>query len=125
MSIAAFPGVVEAQYYVIRAHSTGLVSAPLQIAGPNPLLYISLNVRGYDILSAYPLRGFYDEKAKDTTWLANLGLVGKMAAAAAVNNYSITKTDNGKIIFETSLKALGTLGKQFSILSNDSLSSYN
>jgi hypothetical protein len=79
----------------------------------NALIYISLDVRGYEIFSAYPLRGFYDEKKDETTWLANLGLVGKMAAAATVNSYSITKTENGQIIFETALKALGVLGKSY------------
>jgi len=109
--ISQFPGVVEAQLYIVRAHSTGRVSSPLQVVDENSLIYVSLGVRGYDILSAYPLRGFYDGKKDETTWLGNLGLMGKMAAAAAVNNYTITKTDNGQIVFETALKALGTLGQ--------------
>ena len=82
----------------------------------NSLIYVCLVVRGYEILSAYPLRGFYDEEKDETTWLANLGLVGKMAAAAAVNNYTITKSDNGQVVLETALKALGVLGKSLSVI---------
>lgn len=33
-----------------------------------------------------------------------------MAAAATVVNYTITKEENGRIVLETSLKALGVLG---------------
>jgi len=108
--LSKFPGVVEAQYYVIRAHSSGLISKPMQVVDANSLLYISLGIRGYDILSAYPLRGFVDEKKQETTWIANLGLLGKMAGGAAVVDTRITKAENGRILIDTNLKALGTLG---------------
>lgn len=110
ISLSKFPGVVEAQYYIIRAHSSGLVSKPLQVVDKNALIYISLGVRGYDILSSYPLRGFFDEKKDETTWIANLGLLGKMAGAAAAVDNSITKLENGRILIDTNIKALGTLG---------------
>lgn len=106
--LSKFPGVIEAQYYIVRAHSSGLISKPLQVVDPASLIHISLGVRGYDILSAYPLRGFVD--SKDTTWIANLGLLGKMAGAAAVVSNDITKLENGRIFIDTNLKALGTLG---------------
>jgi len=51
-----------------------------------------------------------DEKS-ETTWIANLGLLGKMAGAAAVVDNKITKLENGKIVIDTNLKALGVLGK--------------
>lgn len=108
--LSKFPGVVEAQYYVIRAHSSGLVSKPMQVVDKNGLIFISLGVRGYDILSAYPLRGFFDDKKNETTWVANLGLLGKMAGAAAIVDNRITKSENGRIFIDTNIKALGTLG---------------
>jgi len=108
--LSKFPGVVEAQLYVVRAHNSGLVSKPMQVVDKSSLLYVSLGVRGYDILSAYPLRGFVDEQTSETTWVANLGLLGKMAGAAAVVANQITKTENGKIFIDTNLKALGVLG---------------
>ena len=108
--LSKFPGVVEAQLYVVRAHNSGLGSTPMQDVDKSSLLYVSLGVRGYDILSAYPLRGFVDEQTSETTWVANLGLLGKMAGAAAVVANQITKTENGKIFIDTNLKALGVLG---------------
>ncbi len=104
--------MVEAQYYIIRAHSSGVVSKPMQVVDQNALIYISLGIRGYDILSAYPLRGFVDEKKSETTWIANLGLLGKMAGAAAIVDNRVTKLENGRILIDTNIKALGTLGKQ-------------
>jgi hypothetical protein len=109
--LSKFPGVVEAQLYVVRAHNSGMVSKPMQVVDKSSLIYISLEVRGYDILSAYPLRGFVDDKHNETTWIANLGLLGKMAGAAAVVATQITKLDNGKIFVDTNLKALGVFGK--------------
>jgi hypothetical protein len=106
--LSKFPGVVEAQYYVIRAHSSGAVCKPMQVVDKNALLSISLGIRGYDILSAYPLRGFVD--GNETTWVANLGLLGKMAGAAAIVDNRITKLENGRIFIDTNIKALGTLG---------------
>lgn len=108
--LSKFPGIVEAQYYVVRSHRSGLISQPIQVVDPKSLLYISLEVRGYDILSSYPLRGFVDEKKQETIWIANLGLLGKMAGAAAVIDTRITKLDNGRIYIDTNLKALGVLG---------------
>lgn len=109
--LSKFPGVAEAQMYIVRAHSSGLVSKPMQVVDSNGLFYISLGIRGYDILSCYPLRGFYDEKKEETTWIANLGLLGKMAAAAAVMGNTMNKLENGRLFMDTSLKALGVLGE--------------
>jgi hypothetical protein len=114
--LSKFPGVVEAQYYIIRAHSSGLITKPLQVVDPSALIHISLGVRGYDILSAYPLRGFVDNKTSQTTWIANLGLLGKMAGAAAIVDNRITKLENGRIAIDTNIKALGVLGIYVSTL---------
>ena len=108
--LSKFPGVVEAQYYIIRAHSSGLITKPMQVVDPSGLIHISLGVRGYDILSAYPLRGFVSPTSSTTTWIANLGLLGKMAGAAAIVNNNITMLENGRIVIDTHLKALGVLG---------------
>lgn len=115
-----FPGVVEAQLYIVRAHSSGLISPPIQVVDPSSLIYVSLPVRGYEILSAYPLRGFYDAILDSTTWIANLGLLGKMTGAAAIVDNKITKMENGRIVVDTNIKALGTLGVYISTLPNTS-----
>jgi hypothetical protein len=114
--LSKFPGVIEAQYYVIRSHASGLVSKPMQVVDTNSLLRVSLAVRGYDILSSFPLRGFVDEKKNETVWIANMGLLGKMAGAAAVVHNTITKFENGRIMVDTNVKALGTLGLYISSL---------
>lgn len=109
LPLAKFPGTVEAQYYAVRSHSTGLITEPIQIVDPLALISVSLGIRGYEILTAYPLRGFVIKD--DTIWLASLGLLGKMTGAAAVVDTKITLLENGKITLETSLKALGTVGR--------------
>ncbi|KAE8443523.1 hypothetical protein EG329_001763 [Mollisiaceae sp. DMI_Dod_QoI] len=121
--LSKFPGVVKGQYYIVRAHSSGLISNPMQIIDRDALIHISLGIRGYDILSAYPLQGFVVEKVvekvdekEQITWIANLGLLGKMAGAAAITNNKITMLENGRILIDTSIKALGTLGLYISNL---------
>ena len=95
----------------------------MQVVGPNALIYVSLGVRGYDIFSAYSLRGFVDEKKEETTWIANLGLLGKMAGAAAVVGNKMEKLENGKIVIDTNIKALGVLGTSFTAPPSDPIPS--
>jgi hypothetical protein len=64
----------------------------MQTIDASSLLSIALDTRGYDILSAFPLRGFVLPTAgagADTTWIANLGLLGKMTGAAAIISNSM------------------------------------
>jgi hypothetical protein len=114
--LSKFPGVVEGQTYVVRAHSSGLISKPMQVVDKASLICISLGVRGYDILSAYPLRAIVNGKHDETMWVANLGLLGKMAGAAAVVGSKITELENGKVLIDTDLKALGVLGRPIRLL---------
>ena len=51
------------------------------------------------------------EGKEDTTWIANMGLLGKMTGAAAIVRNEMIMEENGRITMETSLKALGVLGK--------------
>jgi hypothetical protein len=113
LPLSRFLGVVDAQYYVVRSHVSGLITKPIQLVDPSSLIGITLKTRGYDILSAFPLRGFLagTEDKAETTWIANLGLLGKMTGAAAIVSSDMTMGKNSKISIETSLKALGVLGK--------------
>ncbi|KFX96760.1 hypothetical protein V490_03157 [Pseudogymnoascus sp. VKM F-3557] len=112
LHISLFPGVVEAQLYVVRSHISGLVTPPLQVVDyrPESLIYASLDVRGYDILSAFPLRGFVRPSSEETLWVASLGLLGKMSGAAAVVSSEMTLLETGRIEIVSSLKALGVWG---------------
>lgn len=104
-----FPGVVQAQYYVIRAHSSGKVSKIMQVVQEDALVSVTLDVRGYEIFSAFALRGFIQEERE--IWVANLGLLGKMTGAAAIVDSKTIMQETGRIDLDTNLKALGTLGK--------------
>lgn len=113
--LSLFPGVLEDQQYIIRSHTSGRVSKPAHVVdtGVDELVQISLEERGWDILSAYPLTGFEFEEGIDgehTLYLADLGLVGKMTGAAAVVRSEMSRLENGRIEIRTSLKALGVWG---------------
>lgn len=109
-----FLGMVEPQSYIVRSHISGLITRPLGSQNPDSLIRMTLPVRGYDVLSAYPLTGFVsksDGNEIDTTWIANLGLLGKMTGAAAIVKNEIGfDAKLGRISIDTSLKALDVLG---------------
>lgn len=107
LPLSRFPGVVDTQPYIIRSHTTDTITT-------SSFVKLSLPIRGYDVLTAYPLRGFtYKSKDKEedrTLWLAALGLTEKMTAAATTVNTSMTMNAHGKITIECALKALGVFG---------------
>ncbi|OHW93263.1 raffinose synthase sip1 [Colletotrichum incanum] len=107
--LTSFSGVLRSMRYVIRAHSTGKVSQPISPSSAASSLTVSLDVRGYDIFTAYPLSSF-DSEVKGKVWTANLGLVGKMTGAAAILNSDFMLRHDGKVELKTRLKALGVLG---------------
>ena len=111
--LSRFLSVIEAQYYIVRSHISGLITRPMQVIDPASLIHLTLETRAYDVLSAYPLRGFFRgaKGQEDTTWIANLGLLGKMTGAAAIVKNDMSMRENGTITIDTSLKALGVLGE--------------
>jgi hypothetical protein len=120
LPLSRFPGVIDTQYYIVRSHSSGQITKPMQTVDKSSLLSITLDTRGYDILSAFPLQSFalpMVEVEDDTAWIANLGLLGKMTGAAAIVSNVMTLEKNGNVKIETSLKALGLLGLYISSLS--------
>jgi hypothetical protein len=70
-----------------------------------------LDVRGFEIFTAFPLASFGGVKHGDIL-ISNLGLLGKMTGCAAILTNKATRLENGRIFLETRLKALGVLGKQ-------------
>ncbi|OLN82928.1 putative galactinol-sucrose galactosyltransferase 6 [Colletotrichum chlorophyti] len=113
--LASFSGVLRSMRYVVRAHSSGKVSPPVSPGSPESSLTVSLDVRGYDIFTAYPLSSFESE-TKGKVWTANLGLVGKMTGAAAIVNSDFMLRHDGKVELKTRVKALGVLGLYISRL---------
>ncbi len=110
-----FPGVEEDGLYVIRAHSTGEISNALKLGDKLALVLLDVAVKGWEILSAFPLQSFTLKGSRglqdQVTKVAVLGLLGKMTGAAAVINSDIYVESNGRLRIWTSLKALGVLGK--------------
>ena len=120
--ITDFPGVdiqpsksevgdKKAKSWIVRAHVAGLFTAPIVPSlpiTPDMLISSTLAVRGYDVLSAYPIHtfGLHDEAVS----VAVLGLVGKMTGACAIISSDMYVTENGnRLRMDISLKALGTL----------------
>ena len=75
------------------------------------LLTASLDIRGYEIFTAFPLATFTGKKHSQIQ-VSNLGLVGKMTGSAAIVASHISKLENGRILLDTRLKALGVLGTE-------------
>ncbi|KAF4855094.1 putative galactinol--sucrose galactosyltransferase 6 [Colletotrichum siamense] len=113
--LSSFAGVLPSMRYVVRAHSSGKVSSPVTPGTPASALTTSVDVRGYEIFTAYPLSSF-DSESKGKVWTANLGLVGKMTGAAAIVNSDFLLRHDGKVELKTRLKALGVLGLYISKL---------
>lgn len=107
--LSRFPGIVPSNTYVIRAHTSGFVTPPVQSDSPSSLLSVSLGLRGYDIFCAYPVTVFQSESG-GPVHLANLGLVNKMSGCAAILAESINLAENGRLAMSVHVTALGVLG---------------
>jgi hypothetical protein len=127
--LTAFPGIgtESDERYVIRSHSTGKVTDLMRPMGQNALLTVSLESKGWEILTAFPVRSFTLEGSRgcssssSLTHVAVLGLLGKMTGVAAVVSSDIYVVDSGRLRFDINLKALGVLGIYFSTLDRKSI----
>ena len=115
VTLSEFPGVMAGEEYVIRAHTTGEVTSVLKLDDAMALASLELDVKGWEILSSYPVQAFTLRGnpgiKHGATKVAVLGLLGKMTGAAAVVNTDMYIEGNGRLKVFTSLKALGVLGK--------------
>ena len=80
-----------------------------------------IETKGYEILCSYPLRAFTLHGStglqSSSTYVAVLGLLGKMTGAAAVVGVTEMRIEeNGRLRIRTTLKALGVLGIYVSTL---------
>jgi len=106
VTLSDFPGTDEG-CYVVRSHVSEAISEPFS-RDDSSTICVSLDVKGYDILSAYPVSAH--KVSSGDVQVANLGLLGKMTGAAAVVNSDVYVERAGRIRIWTALKALGTLG---------------
>ncbi|KAH9863252.1 hypothetical protein IAQ61_009529 [Plenodomus lingam] len=115
IGLDAFPGA-EQGMYIIRSHTDGQVTAPTSVETNAAFVHLELPVRGWEILSAFPLQSFrlqreHPGKGPENIAIANLGIIGKMTGAAAiVNTDSYVDRASGRLRIWTSLKVLGTFG---------------
>lgn len=108
--LSRFPGVLESSMYVVRAHRSGFVTPALKPDNPTAVIPVQLDVRDYDILTAFPVTWF-DSETNGGIHVANLGLIEKMTGAAAIMASRSELQHNGRVVLSTWLKALGVLGK--------------
>ncbi|KAL1898578.1 hypothetical protein Sste5346_003482 [Sporothrix stenoceras] len=95
--------------YVARAHTSGKVTGTPVRA--DALLTLALDVYQYEIYSVYKVHTFDSGDSNKALHVANLGLLGKMAGAAAVVSTTYSqRDDNGRISLQTSIKTPGVLG---------------
>jgi hypothetical protein len=126
ISLDQFPGAEEGTY-IIRNHTTGQMTMPLNAQNSSFFVHLDLPIQGWEILSAFPLQNFELQRkgpadGPATISVANLGLLGKMTGAAAiVNTDSYIEMTSGRLRVWTSLKALGTYGLYVSNLGQRSL----
>ena len=110
-----FPGVEADEEYIIRGHTTGEVSSVIKTDDKTAIVSLELEVKGWEILSAYPLQSFTLKGSKSVEGaplkVAVLGLLGKMTGAAAVLRSELHVEENGRLRIESSIKALGVLGE--------------
>ena len=114
VNINAFPGIESNEEYIVRAHSTGEISRSMRLDSDIPVVSLEIDIKGYEILSAYRLSSFELHSVSThtipSTKVAVLGLLGKMTGAAAVTSCDVKMESVGKLQIEVSLKALGLLG---------------
>lgn len=125
VNLNAFPGVESGKEYVVRTHTTGEVTHPMELSSETPVISLEVEIKGYEIFSAYPLHIFPIPQTSgphsSAKKVAVLGLLGKMTGAAAVVRYETRLEENGRLRIDLALKALGTLGIYVSTLQKNSV----
>lgn len=115
VNINEFPGIEDGEEYIVRGHRTGELTPVLKLSVPRAVLSLEIFTKGWEILSAYPVRSFELSENKEgdikAIKVAVLGLLGKMTGAAAVLNSDMRMEKNDRIRISSSIKALGVLGK--------------
>jgi raffinose synthase Sip1-like protein len=107
VSLSDFPGT-ETGNYIIRSYINSKTTAPMTQEDDHAFVHIELPVKGYDILTAYPISSFLTRKVP--LKIANLGLLGKMSGAVAIIADNMYSDDKNRVRIWASLKALGKWG---------------
>jgi len=116
--LSSFPGTEHGEY-IISSFVSNSISPPMSRGVEQAIVGLELETRGWDILTAYPLRHF-TVKQKPVA-VSMMGLLGKMTGSAAVTGYDMYVETNGRLRIWTSLKALGVMGLYISDLESRSI----
>jgi Raffinose synthase or seed imbibition protein Sip1 len=114
--LKSFIEICRDKEYIVRAHTTGEISKILSgdSQSETSLVALDLPPRGWEILSAYPVRSIQHGNGdkKRLLKIVNLGLLGKMTGAVAVLSTEIKVPDGSfdKLRLTIRLKTLGVLG---------------
>lgn len=90
----------------------------MKLDDPTSLIVGSLDVRGYEIFTAFQAVPLTGHKYGDI-WVASLGLIDKMTGGVAIVASTVGMKENGRVSVAVKLKALGIFGmnKEINILS--------
>lgn len=103
ISLSEFENILDGKEYVVRAQTTGEIFGPATPGSDKVLVSLTLQVAGWEFLSAVPVTKRADFE------VGVIGLVSQLAGAAAVTQTWIG--DDGTLTkIQVQLKALGTLG---------------
>jgi len=109
VALGDFPGVEDDIEYILRSFD-GAVSPAMKKGDDKAMVRVELEVRGWSILSAHPLRTFKRGRGVNTA-VAMLGMLGKLTGAAGVTGHEIhTEEPSGRLRIWSSMKVLGRLG---------------
>ena len=110
-----FRGIEEEDEYTIYSFKSGKLSPTMTLDSQFPMVLLELGSKGWEILTAYPLRSFTLRGSQglknQATKIAVLGLLGKMTGAAALVGSSMEIEETGRLRVKATMKALGVLGK--------------
>ena len=110
-----FFGIEEDEEYILRSHTTGELSPLMSRNSDSPVISLEVEVKGWEILTAYPLRAFTLSGStglrQEATQITVLGLLGKMTGAAALVRSEMQIEGNGRLRVKAVVKALGILGR--------------
>ncbi|PWW71617.1 Glycoside Hydrolase Family 36 protein, partial [Tuber magnatum] len=110
-----FPGLLPGHNYIIRAHTSGEVTAATP--GIGSLMPIILPQHGWEIFTAAPVVEIEPPKSTGHFTFGVLGIISVISGVSAIVQQSVN-TETTHIAVTVSLKALGTLGFYISDLAS-------
>ncbi|RPA97417.1 glycoside hydrolase [Choiromyces venosus 120613-1] len=116
-----FPGLLSSHNYVIRAHTSGEVTAVK--AGTGSLFPMILPQDAYELFTAVPVVEIAHPKSTAKFTFGVLGLISAMSGVSAIINQSV-HVETAHIAVTVTLKALGTLGFYISDLASRDITKF-